>query len=139
MIFRRAGYAALSVLVLVAPAIAALALRTAPATGEASFGVAAPVHHTVVLQAGNNRIEVRLMPNRVNVTNWAWVRVSGPSPAARLRLTFTSLEMRMPPLTAVLSQTAPGRYAGRCPTLNMDGRWLIRVAPFGVSTVDRVR
>jgi hypothetical protein len=121
--------------------MAALALRTSPATGERTFidPQAAQVHHTAVLKAGGTRIEVRLMPNRVNVSNWAWVRIlDGVSPAGRVRLTFTSLEMRMPPLTAVLTQTAPGLYAGRCPALRMDGRWRVRVAPFGVSTVDRI-
>ena len=82
---------------------------------------------------------LRLTPNRVNVRNRASVRVLvGPLPAKRVRLTFRSLEMRMPPLTAVLTRTAPGRYTGRCPALNMDGRWLVRVAPLGVSTVVRV-
>jgi len=141
MTFRRVAFALLSVVALAGPAVAALALRTAPATGEATFGAAPgpPVHHTVVLKAGGDRIQVRLMPNRVNVTNWAWVRVlDGASPAASVRLTFTSLEMRMPLLTAVLTQTGPGRYAGRCPVLTMDGRWRIAVAPFGVSTIDRV-
>ena len=140
MTLRRAAYALLSVLALAAPATAALALRTAPATGEAIFSAPpTPVHHTAVLKAGGNRIEVRLMPNRVNVSNFAWVRIlDGASPAGRVRLTFTSLEMRMPPLTAVLTRTAPGHYAGRCPALNMDGRWRIQIDPFGVSTTDRL-
>lgn len=141
MTIRRVGYVSLCVLALAAPATAALALRTSPATGEATFSdpQAPQVHHTAVLRAGGNRIEVRLMPNRVNVSNWAWVRIlDGASPAGSVRLTFTSLEMRMPPLTAVLTRTAPGHYAGRCPALRMDGRWRVQVAPFGVSTVDRI-
>jgi hypothetical protein len=135
MTIRRVGYASLSVLALAAPATAALSLRTAPATGEPTFGPPPAAG----LTTGGGRIELRLTPNRVNVRNRASVRVLvGPLPAKRVRLTFRSLEMRMPPLTAVLTRTAPGRYTGRCGALNMDGRWLVRVAPLGVSTVVRV-
>jgi hypothetical protein len=141
---RRFGYMALALSALAAPSAAALILRTPPASGAGTSGFAvtsasttAPAGFATVLKAGGNRIELRLTPNRVNARSWASVRVPSYD-GATVRLAFASLAMHMSPATAVLHRIAPGRYAGRGPTLEMSGRWRIGVAPFGMSAVDRV-
>jgi hypothetical protein len=141
---RRFGYLALALSALAAPSAAALILRTAPASGAGDSGfavssvaTAAPAGFETVLRAGRNRIELRLTPNRVNARSWASISVPRYR-GAGVRLTFSSLEMHMPPVAAVLHRVAPGRYAGRAPVLAMAGRWRVAVAPFGVSAVDRV-
>lgn len=95
------------------------------------------------------RLELRVAPNRATVAaNAALVltRRGKPVNGARVRLTYTTLEMEMASLVRLLPQTAPGRYAAPGPVLGMSGRWGLRVdvappssAPFSVRLVDRVR
>jgi hypothetical protein len=132
---RRFGYASVAALALAVPSAAAFVLRAAPARSAAK---PAPAGFEATLTARGSRIELHLTPNRVNARSWASVRVPRSFGGARVRLTFTNLEMQMPPAAAVLHRTAPGRYAGRGPVLSMGGRWRVGVAPFGVSAVERV-
>ncbi len=94
------------------------------------------------------RLELRLVPNRAWVAgtvSLALSRNEKPVTGARVRLTFTMLDMEMGGLAGLLPETAPGRYGHAGPILGMGGRWSLRldVEPpraraFRVMVIDRM-
>jgi hypothetical protein len=100
------------------------------------------------LRAHGYRLELRLSPNRASAVRGRMsVTLSQngePVSGARIRLTFTMLDMKMDGLFVFLRQTAPGRY-DRVTQRLMFGRWGLRVAvkpkhekSFSVNLVDHV-
>lgn len=103
---------------------------------------------TAALSSHGYRLDLRLRPNRATVAGTialALTRHGRPVSGARVRLTFTMLDMNMGGLTGLLRQTAPGRYGHTAPVLGMSGRWGLRLTvlpahakPFSVDLVDRM-
>jgi hypothetical protein len=100
------------------------------------------------LSAQGYRLDLGWTPNRAAVAGTVSLLLSKqgkPVNRARVRLTFTMLDMDMGGLTGLLPQTAPGRYAHAGPILRMGGRWRLRldVAPhrgnaFHIDVIDRI-
>jgi hypothetical protein len=103
---------------------------------------------TTVLRSRPYQLELRLMPNRAALPGTVSVKLlkaGRPVNGARVKLTFSMLEMDMGQLSGLLPQTAPGRYAHAGPVLGMGGRWGLRfdvappgAKPFSVTVVDRI-
>ena len=148
---------------LVAGGVAALFLLGAAVAAAAAVLSQAPSGRTLVftahpakrggvammrLRSHGYRLELRLSPNRSTAANRAAVVLSRggtPVAGARIRVTFTMLDMAMPGRRFVLHVAAAGRYAGATPPLGMNGRWGVRVDvtprsghSFSVGVVDRL-
>jgi hypothetical protein len=68
-----------------------------------------------------------------------------PLNGARIRATFTMLDMDMPGVSTSFSGRGSGRYSASAPALGMAGRWGLRIdirpprgRRFGVNVVDEV-
>ena len=111
-------------------------------------GRVGPGRVATALRAHGYRLDLRLSPNRASAARGRMsVTLSQngqPVSRARIRLTFTMLDMKMVGRRVSLRETAPGRYERVAQRL-MFGRWGLRVAvrpthetPFSVNLVDRV-
>lgn len=115
--------------------------------GNASVAVG-PGPVTTVLSARPFRLELRLTPNRATLRGTISVRLlkgGRPVNGARVKLTFSMLDMDMGRLSGLLPQTASGTYAHAGPVLGMGGHWGLRfdvappgAAPFSITVVDRM-
>jgi hypothetical protein len=93
-------------------------------------------------------LHLRVAPNRATAAGIVSVQLlkgGRPVNAARVRLTFSMLDMPMGQFSGLLPQTGTGTYAHAGPVLGMGGRWGLRfdvkppgAAPFSVNLVDRV-
>ncbi|HET7743577.1 MAG TPA: DUF2182 domain-containing protein [Gaiellaceae bacterium] len=105
-----------------------------------------PVTH--VFQAGRYRVDLGIASNRLASTGAVSARLTRngrPVDGARVRTTFTMLDMDMGRVSVQLPRTAPGRYEAPGPVLTMVGRWGLRLditprgaAPLALNVVDQV-
>ena len=137
----------------------ALLLRLQPASAEASLAVPQPAQRAVahevapssvrtVLSNGSYRLKLQLTGNRMSQPGAISVRLfeaGRPVDGARIEVIYTSLKMKMAPITLLLPRTGPGLYGRPGPALSMSGRWRLSFfvsaagkRPFSVSMVDRV-
>ncbi|HEY8868102.1 MAG TPA: hypothetical protein VIM30_01780 [Candidatus Limnocylindrales bacterium] len=115
--------------------------------GNASVAVG-PGPVTTVLSSRPYQLELRLTPNRAALPGTVSVKLlkgGRPVNGARVRLTFSILEMDMGKLSGLLPQTAPGRHAHAGRVLGMGGRWGLRfgvappgATPFSLTVVDQM-
>lgn len=94
------------------------------------------------------QIELRLTPNRATLPGTITVKLlkRGRSVnSARIKLTFTMLDMDMGQLSGLLPQTTPGTYTHAGPLLGMGGHWKLLIditplkqAPLSVAVIDRI-
>ena len=120
--------------------------RSAPVR-ESSAVKVGPGSATARLDVHGYQLDLRLSPNRALQANSLSLRLSSggkPVSGARVRMTFTMLDMDMGALNGLLPQTASGRYGHAGPRL-MFGDWGVRLhvrpqrgRPFSVYIVDRV-
>jgi hypothetical protein len=102
---------------------------------------------TRVVEEHGYRLELRMTPNRAAVPNDFAVRITHDGTAvrgARVRATFTMLDMEMPDQSYSLAESSPGLYRRTSSPLVMVGRWGLSfeiappgVAPFTVLLLDR--
>jgi FixH protein len=112
---------------------------------EASVG---PGPARAAVRVDGYALELRLGPNRAFQPGTLSLRLlkrGRPVDGARVRATFAMLDMAMSDVSTQLSRTAPGRYAGAAPPLEMSGRWGLRLLvapphaqPVTVRVIDRV-
>lgn len=110
--------------------------------------VVGPGPVTTVLSSRPYQLELRLTPNRAALPGTVSVKLlkgGRPVTGARVKLTFSMLDMGMGQLSGLLPQTAPGRYAHAGPVLGMGGRWGLRfdvappgATPFSLTVVDQM-
>jgi predicted metal-binding membrane protein len=118
-----------------------------PRVFASSIGVG-PGPVTRVIRAGGYELELGFSPNRASQAGRLSLRLLNtgrPVNGARIRATFTMLDMDMPGVSIWLRQTGPGAYARRGPVLGMSGRWGLRLAivpphgkPLEARIVDRL-
>ena len=116
-----------------------------PFTADATIGPGATAK---VVRVNGYELGLRLDPNRASRSGTISLELSRGKQAvsgARIRATFTMLDMEMKPVTTRLPVTGSGTYAASRRPLGMAGRWGVRldVAPrhgeaFSVQLVDRV-
>jgi predicted metal-binding membrane protein len=108
-----------------------------------------PGSATRVVHRNGYRLELRLEPNRALRPGVVRLELSKDGRAvsgARVRATFTMLDMQMEEISTRIPQTDPGTYARSGVVLAMPGRWGAeldvtppRGEPFAVRLVDHVR
>jgi copper transport protein len=132
-------------------AAAVLSSLAPPAKALAHLGKPAahtgPGPVTSVVEQNGYRLELRVDPNKVGVTNEFAVRIlrgGQPVHGFRVTATFTMLDMEMPTLSYTLTEQGDGLYQRVAPALVMVGRWAFTFelepphgAPFTVLVVDR--
>jgi hypothetical protein len=141
----------LAALTLAAAGAAALATETLAGaathrTSTATTVGPGPVVTTIIRDG--YRLQLVLKPNKPLAAGTVSLRLTRTGKLvnhARVRVTFTMLDMDMGGLTGLLPQTGPGRYSHPGPVLGMSGHWGIRIAitprharQFSVSLVDRL-
>jgi hypothetical protein len=100
------------------------------------------------VRAGAYELQLRLDPNRATQAGFLSVRLrrgGARVDGARVRATFTMLDMAMPDRAVTLSPAGAGAYRGRVPVLGMSGRWGVRLdvapphaVPVAAQIVDRL-
>lgn len=136
-----------SLRIVVALAVVALGAAGAVAAAAALRTHASPAGAGADLTGRGYHVRVSVTPNRSTALNDVAVvltRNGHVVTGARVELTTTMLDMRMPGVTRELRFGA-GRYAYGSTVLGMAGRWRLRVrveppngAPFSLGVVDRV-
>lgn len=124
--------------------LASIAAAVAAAGADVGPGPA-----TATLTRLPYRLELRLSPNKAAVAGTISIRLTRdgrPVDHARIRATFTMLDMDMGSVTKRVPHAGPpGLYARPAPVLGMGGHWRVRIhvtpaggAAFTVSVVDDV-
>jgi hypothetical protein len=136
------------IVLLVVAGIAAAVFRPAAHATPLMPRASRPDGFATVIHAQGYLLRLSIAPNRATargIVSVKLLRDGRAVNAARIKLTFSMLDMPMATLSGLLPQAEAGTYAHTGPVLGMSGRWGLHldvtppgVKRFSVDAVDRI-